>query len=132
MEIAAPRRRRHAISLTPLIDVVFILLVFFMLATSFAHWRTVSVATGHTSSKQADHPPAVVHVAPDGSLRYKDKVYAPDKLASTLKADRRHNEIAAVIVQPAADTPLKLSVQTLDRLADSGVKSLSLAGGASE
>ncbi len=33
--IAEPRRRRSLISLTPLIDVVFILLVFFMLASSF-------------------------------------------------------------------------------------------------
>ncbi|BFM50422.1 biopolymer transporter ExbD [Marinomonas sp. THO17] len=34
-------RRKNAISLTPLIDVVFILLLFFMLTSSFVPWRTV-------------------------------------------------------------------------------------------
>ena len=38
-------RRRHglAIGLTPLIDVVFILLLFFMLASSLADWRVLEV-----------------------------------------------------------------------------------------
>ena len=42
--IAKPRRRRSPISLTPLIDVVFILLVFFMLASSFLDWRSITLA----------------------------------------------------------------------------------------
>src|SRR3546814_13707697 len=36
-------RRRASISLTPLIDVVFILLIFFMLATSFVDDRAIEV-----------------------------------------------------------------------------------------
>ncbi|MEM6945656.1 MAG: biopolymer transporter ExbD, partial [Pseudomonadota bacterium] len=34
-------RKRLRISITPLIDVVFILLVFFMLASSFLDWRSI-------------------------------------------------------------------------------------------
>lgn len=34
-------KRKNAISLTPLIDVVFILLLFFMLTSSFVPWRIV-------------------------------------------------------------------------------------------
>jgi biopolymer transport protein ExbD len=36
--------RRAVVSLTPLIDVVFILLVFFMLASSFVKWRAIHPA----------------------------------------------------------------------------------------
>ena len=36
-------RKRPLVSLTPLIDVVFILLVFFMLATSFLDWRAIDL-----------------------------------------------------------------------------------------
>ena len=35
------KRKKTAISLTPLIDVVFILLLFFMLTSSFVAWRVV-------------------------------------------------------------------------------------------
>lgn len=49
-----PKNRR--ISLTALIDVVFILLLFFMLTTSFQHWKqlelTIGSTTGNLASKQ--------------------------------------------------------------------------------
>lgn len=132
MHIAAPERRRHAISLTPLIDVVFILLVFFMLATSFANWRTISVSTGLASSDSSDRPPAVVHVTVDGVLRYQGDRYAVQELASTLKSARRNDRIAGVVIEPAPKTPLQISVQVIDRLSGAGVQSLSLATGVGE
>ena len=42
---AAAQKKRPLISLTPLIDVVFILLVFFMLASSFLDWRSIDLST---------------------------------------------------------------------------------------
>ena len=38
-----PTRKRMLIKLTPLIDVVFILLIFFMLASSFLNWRAIDL-----------------------------------------------------------------------------------------
>ncbi|PKM22309.1 MAG: hypothetical protein CVV10_04940 [Gammaproteobacteria bacterium HGW-Gammaproteobacteria-14] len=55
MHIDMPARKASMISLTPLIDVVFILLVFFMLATRFidlAH-QPLTVAVGSTASDPA-------------------------------------------------------------------------------
>jgi biopolymer transport protein ExbD len=43
LELVTPARRR-AISLTPLIDVVFILLLFFMLSSTFTQWRQLDLA----------------------------------------------------------------------------------------
>ena len=42
-------RRRALISLTPLIDMVFILMVFFMLASSFQTWRAIAVTASQSS-----------------------------------------------------------------------------------
>lgn len=50
MLLKTPPRRRLTISLTPLIDVVFILLVFFMLASQFADWKQYELPTITTSS----------------------------------------------------------------------------------
>ena len=51
-----PRRRRPAIGLTSLIDVIFILIVFFMLVSSFEHFETVplTVSSGAQSAERAD------------------------------------------------------------------------------
>jgi len=41
-------------SLTPLIDVVFLLLVFFMLSSSFIQWRQVDLQAGVSEASQVD------------------------------------------------------------------------------
>lgn len=41
------------ISLTPLVDVVFILLVFFMLASSFVEWRSIDTQTQPAQGKSS-------------------------------------------------------------------------------
>ena len=41
----ATRRRRSLVILTPLVDVVFILLVFFMLAANFSDQRVIDMLT---------------------------------------------------------------------------------------
>ena len=45
-------KRKNAISLTPLIDVVFILLLFFMLTSSFVPWRIVDTPLSVASQEQ--------------------------------------------------------------------------------
>lgn len=130
MHIETFKRRRHTISLTPLIDVVFILLVFFMLATSFTDWRPITLATGTSQAAEAEQPPAVVRVTTDGSLHYQQKQYSTEALARRLSAARRGGEISAVIVQPDGDTPLAITVDTLDSLTGAGVQPMSLATGA--
>lgn len=131
MHIETVKRRRHSISLTPLIDVVFILLVFFMLATSFTDWRPITLATG-TSNAAADRskPPAVVRVSADGQLNYDGQAYTAAGLAQTLITARHNDRISAVIVQPDADTTLDTTVGVLDALSGAGVKPMSLASGA--
>ncbi len=50
LNLASPSRKRGP-SLTPLIDVVFILLLFFMLSSSFVRWQTVATPL---ASQQSD------------------------------------------------------------------------------
>ena len=54
-------RRARPISLTALIDVVFILLMFFMLTSSFSQWQMLDLLVP-TSNEQAEHdaPPVLI------------------------------------------------------------------------
>ncbi|WP_111748506.1 ExbD/TolR family protein [Salinisphaera orenii] len=131
MQIATTARRKHTISLTPLIDVVFILLVFFMLATSFTDWRPITLVTSTGKAQPHKDPPAVVRVGSSGNLHYKDQSYGdPQTLAKRLRAGRQNNTISAVIVQPDANADLEVTVNALDSLSGAGVAPLSLALGA--
>jgi biopolymer transport protein ExbD len=64
----AHRTRRRRIGLTPMIDVVFLLLVFFMLAARFGMTDAVPVSLSGGAAQPYDGPPRLVTIRPEGVL----------------------------------------------------------------
>lgn len=123
MRIDSPPRRRAQISLTPLIDVVFILLVFFMLASNFTQLRTIGVNIPADAGAPAEGAEALlVRVYADERLELDGQPVALDELAARvgLLAQGR-----PVLVQPTEEARLQALVSVLDRL--SGLPNVSLA-----
>jgi len=124
---AAATRRRPVISLTPLVDVVFILLVFFMLASSFLDWRYVTMDT--PAARAAAPPsdvPSLVLVVSDEGIRLEDATVSE---AEAIAAARRHLQEhpgVAVRLQPAGETPLQAVMNVLDALSGAGLEPLTL------
>ncbi|GHA52975.1 biopolymer transporter ExbD [Amylibacter ulvae] len=69
MEMTLPQRRRRRPSLTPMIDVVFLLLVFFMLASQFGKDQAVTLPIlGGDASAKYSGPPRLITVRGDTVL----------------------------------------------------------------
>ena len=126
MHIEIPARRKHVIGLTPLIDVVFILLIFFMLATSLMDWRGIGLATGSTQANPDQPPPAVIRLAADGGLYLENQRLELAALAERLRARLDNGDITSAILRPDESVTLGPTVRTLDALAGAGVNNLSL------
>lgn len=122
----ANRRPRSLISLTPLIDVVFILLLFFMLASSFTQLNAITLdapaAGAGTSSVQGA---LLVEVRLDG-VRFAGRYMSLDKLAAVVARHVAEHPQRQVLVQPGAGVNLQRTVRVLDRLTHAGVTHLSL------
>lgn len=125
-------RRRHglAIGLTPLIDVVFILLLFFMLASSLADWRVLEVVMPE-ARPQATPPPSstvrnlvVVAVAADGALSIDDEAVTPESLAQRLTARAAADPTLRVHVRPVEAAPMQAVVSALEAAGQSGAASV--------
>ncbi|MEC7764815.1 MAG: biopolymer transporter ExbD [Pseudomonadota bacterium] len=67
LSIATPRRSRRP-SLTPMIDVVFLLLVFFMLASRFGAEGAIPISGATGADGTYEGPPRLVDVLPEGVL----------------------------------------------------------------
>lgn len=78
---AAPRRSRRP-SLTPMIDVVFLLLVFFMLASQFGK-DTALLLSGAGDGGAYVGPPRLVDIAPD-AIALNGKTVALEELGAAL------------------------------------------------
>lgn len=75
--LAAESHRRSAISLTPLIDVVFILLLFFMLSSTFSPLSALNVtaASSGSAESQAEVKPLIIHIVDAKVLRISGTAY---------------------------------------------------------
>jgi len=120
----ATARRRPVISLTPLIDVVFILLVFFMLASSFMDWRTLALDTAAAGAPApAEEAPFVVQIDA-GELRLNGDAITLEALIDAARA--RRPAVQPVSLQPMAETRVQAVVRVLDALNGAGVGPLKL------
>lgn len=112
-------RGRVVLSLTPLIDVVFILLVFFMLASEFAEWRRIELVPQAASPAASSTDPALILAFGAGggvSVAGGEPMAIAD--AATRAAARAGT--GGVLVRPASTTPTQALVDLVEALAAAG------------
>lgn len=122
------RRRRVAVSLTPLIDVVFILLVFFMLASSFEPRRSIELSATGAAGGGGMNGALLIDLRPDG-LRLAGAPIEPEALWTRIARSIAETADQRVLVRPAPGVDLQRTVTLLDRLAEIGVREAELMAG---
>jgi biopolymer transport protein ExbD len=124
------RARRASIGLTPLIDVVFILLLFFMLASSLTRLHTVPVIVAGGGSSAAvptdDQSPALLRVLAAGGLEFDGQSIAPERLHRVLAERLAQDPELRLAVEPEDAVALQRLLEVLDAVAHAGVPAVSL------
>jgi len=120
-----PRRHPRRMSMTPMIDVVFLLLIFFMLASRFGMDAVLPVAGGaEGAASDWQGAPRLVDVTPD-TVRVNGTDTAETALAAAV-ADLLPEPDAAVILRPRDQADLQRLVAVMDLLRDGGLTNLIL------
>lgn len=127
MSLAASRRlarlsnSSHArISLTPLIDVIFILLIFFMLASRLSAWHDIDIAIASDSGtpQQVTGDLHRVSLLGDGGMLLDGEALNADMLAARLASLPKD---ARLIMDPAAGVRLERAIGVLDMAGKAGI-----------
>lgn len=118
------RRPRSLISLTPLIDVVFILLLFFMLASSFLDLNSIVLDAPTQGAAPSIQGAMLIEVRVDG-VRYAGRYISLDELAERVKQQVAEHPGRRILVQPGAGVTLQRTVRVVDRLSSVGASSIS-------
>ena len=112
--------RRRPISLTPLIDVVFILLMFFMLTSTFTRWKAVDLRLPIASSDASLKKPQALLLHTDGSLSLRGRSF--QLLDSNVEAALSVlDSTRPVVVFPESGTRVQTIISTFERLTAAGV-----------
>ncbi len=125
------RSKPAALALTSMLDVIFLLLCFFVTASVFSQWES-EISIQLPSAKTADEPDRlpgeiIANVAKDGTVRVNGAPLTLEELGARLKKIAKYYPGQAVIVRADKETRYEALVKVIDICRDAGVWNFSLA-----
>jgi biopolymer transport protein ExbD len=125
-----PQSEEIAINLTPLIDVVFLLLIFFMVSTTFTKETQLKVDLPQaTTERVAQLDMLEVIIKADGSFAINDKALVnaqPKTLRAALLKESDGDLTTPLKISADASTPHQAVITAMDVAANLGFSQLSL------
>lgn len=123
---AAPRK--SLVNLTPLIDVVFILLIFFMLASNFIRWHYIELSVGEVAEIEINHDDvSIITIKNSNTFLLNDAELPLDQIISKVRQRVRNHLDHPIAIHPDKDTQVQAVVDVLSRLKDFAGSNISMA-----
>lgn len=132
MNLRPQRREELELNITPLIDVVFLLLIFFMVSTTFERESEIKITLPKVSQEGGEAESQVVHVAIDANERlYIDERPLEDARLATIRAaiaaSGQALEDPAVLIEADAGVSHEIVVRVMDAARQSGLVKITFA-----
>jgi len=124
------------VNLTPLIDVVFLLLIFFMVTTTFDRHARLKVSLPESSAKasQQQAEPLVLSIDAKGNYFLNDRQLVnrqldtlKQALQKTIGQDKKDYKDVTLVLRADANTPHQSVVRAMDAASQLGLTRLSIA-----
>ncbi len=122
MKIITVKKRKAAINLTSLIDVLFILIIFFTVSTTFIEQPGIELklpeaksTEGHTAQK------IIVYVDIEKNIFLNDEIVTLKNLAVKVKKLAGLQEDKSIVLKADSDVTHGLVIQIMDLLREQGI-----------
>lgn len=128
MQLKLAQNKRSFVNLTPLIDVVFILLIFFMLASNFTEWQFIELGIGEADEIRMDsRSTSTITLKPEGIYELNNVEMEVTEIIATVRERSRINIDHPIIIKPYEGVALQSLVSLLDEINEFADKNVSLA-----
>ena len=116
------------ISLTPIIDVVFILLIFFMLATNFQSFNKteIEISNETASVSQSDKKIFLIEFNKDSEFKLNGTTASLDSIKSDIISSKNDGDDFVVITKPSKGADVQLILSVLANLKSSNIENVTL------
>jgi biopolymer transport protein ExbD len=132
MKLIDEEREEPEVNLTSLIDVVFLLLIFFMVSTTFERHSLLRLELPEAATAETETLPNVIElvITADGRMFIDDSMLADDRRATIQAAIVERfadNPEATLVVRADGEASHRLVVRALDAAAAEGIRRLTIA-----
>lgn len=132
MRFGNPRREDVDLNITPLIDIVFLLLIFFMVSTTFQKESELRVQLPEAEQDESVQPvkPVEIVISADGQYAIGGRTLADNSLATLMQSLREaagDDREQPLVVRADARTPHQAVVRAMDAASKLGLSRISIA-----
>ena len=122
------RRSLAEINVTPLVDVVFLLLVFFLLTSTYVTQESVELSLPSSDSAAVrDQAPVTVSLDADWALYLDGRAVDASEFEAVLSASLTERDTEAVTLKADRSVQLQSLLRIMDRIRAAGAAELALA-----
>ncbi len=123
------RTRTTLVDISPLIDVVFLLLIFFMVSTTFIDEAGLPLDLPSSVSKGIKKTENVsISISKEGQITIGEEKVSKDNLVAKIKEKLKTSKKKEVIIKADKDARYELVYLVMDSSRQAGAKALSVAG----
>lgn len=128
MQFEGARRSSHIPNLTPLIDIVFLLLIFFMLTSHFVREDSLNIQLPEAESgrKLDENKSIEVIINAQQQWLYKGQVVTPKELKPLLREDLSKRDVKRLRIRGDRASDLGSAVSLLDLAREAGATDIDI------
>jgi biopolymer transport protein ExbD len=123
------RRHNHAhMSIAPLVDVVFLLLLFFMLTSHLMQEPAIKIKLPESKTAEAQRDAIkTIYISKDGGIYFMDKRVDLNNLQMAIKEGVKDIQIDFIQIKADRESDVGILVSVIDEVRLSGIKNYSIA-----
>jgi len=129
--LGGKQQEEAEINLTPMLDVVMIMLIFFIVAGSFVREVAIEVERKQTSTAQSDEPSEniTVQISATNEIWVKGRRIDTRSVRANISRLKAENPKAAVIIKAHNKSTVKILAAVADSAREAGIYNISLSSG---
>jgi biopolymer transport protein ExbD len=122
------RKSESEVNLTPMLDVVFIMLIFFIVTASFVKESGIEISRpGASTAVRKEKGNILIAISANNQIWMNRRQVDPRALRANIERAHAENPQGAVVIQADKEAKTGLLVQVMDAARSAGVKDISLA-----
>ena len=117
-----------SINITPLIDIVFLLLVFFMLATSFNQKSTIEVNLSANEATELDKEKntLTIIINKKGTVYFNKKIINTNEIKNLIKSNLKKNPEYKILIKTHKKIPVQKVIRLIEEVRLAGTDKIKL------
>jgi len=128
MQLFTKEKKNIEINVAPLIDIVFLLLIFFMLASEFTDFKTIDMVSPNQKNTETNKSdlPIIIELSENGIININSKEVKLNELSEIINEKLNNKKDNKVVVSTPTETKVNVLIKVVDTIRKLGIENIAL------